>query len=97
MAEVRFNGRIWTWANNRVGEGFVEERLDQFFASPEWQITFPHTVVTHELTQASDNSLLILEDKPLCQQYKKCFFFDKRFFDLLDFEMAVDQAWNSDQ
>lgn len=35
MAEIRYIGRDWTWANNKVGEGFVEERLDRFFASPD--------------------------------------------------------------
>lgn len=28
MAEIRFIDRQWTWANNRMGEDFVEERLD---------------------------------------------------------------------
>lgn len=31
MGEMCFEGRIWTWANNRQGEGFIEERLDMFF------------------------------------------------------------------
>lgn len=47
MEEVRFVGRGWTWANNRAGEGFVEKRLDRFFASPTWHYRFPNAIVHH--------------------------------------------------
>lgn len=30
MGEIAFRARRWTWANNRQGEGFIEERLDWF-------------------------------------------------------------------
>lgn len=33
MGDIRFKGLIYTWANNRVGEGFIQERLDRFFGS----------------------------------------------------------------
>lgn len=35
MEEVTFKGRRWTWANNRVWEGYIEEWLDLFFGSDE--------------------------------------------------------------
>lgn len=35
MVKLRFIGREWTWANNRVREGYVEERLDRFFVASE--------------------------------------------------------------
>lgn len=38
MEEVNSNGSIFTWANNRGGEGFVEERLDRFFEAANWFI-----------------------------------------------------------
>lgn len=47
MVEIIFLGREWTWANNRTGEGYVEEKLDRFFASPEWMYHNPNAVVTH--------------------------------------------------
>lgn len=31
MGEIVHKGRRWTWANNKKGEGFIEERLDMFF------------------------------------------------------------------
>lgn len=38
MEEVLFKGRRWTWANNRVREGFIKARLDMFFGSIEWKL-----------------------------------------------------------
>lgn len=68
MVEVRFRGKEWTWANNRAGEDFVEERLDRFFASPDWNLQFPKAVVHFIQKQASDHCLLILETK-VCSQH----------------------------
>lgn len=34
VVEVKYLENKWTLANNREGEGFVEERLDRFFDSP---------------------------------------------------------------
>lgn len=31
MEEIMHKGIRWTWVNNRIGEGFIEERLDMFF------------------------------------------------------------------
>lgn len=35
MENATFRGRRWTWANNRLGEGFIEERLDLNFDSTD--------------------------------------------------------------
>lgn len=67
MAEIRYLGRDWTWANNRVGEEFVEERLDRFFPSPDWHYLFPKAAVHHVLKQAFDHSFLVMEDNPSSQ------------------------------
>lgn len=73
IAEVSYRGRDWTRANNWVGEGFVEERLDKFFASPEWHYLFPKTVVHHILKQSFDHCFLMLEDNPLDHRTKARF------------------------
>lgn len=89
MEKVRFVGREWTWANNRVGEGFVEERLNRFFASTSWHYQFPNAIVNYIQKQASDHILLILETKPNCQSRSKRFYFDKRFIELPGFEQTI--------
>lgn len=30
MGDIKFRGEAYTWANNREGEGFIQERLDRF-------------------------------------------------------------------
>lgn len=94
MKEIGFLEREWTWANNREGKGFVEERLDRVFASPEWFIQHRHAVVHHVPKQTSDHYLLLLDDKPQIQHAPKCFYFDKRLLELSNFERGVEQAWD---
>lgn len=47
MEDVPFKGRRWTWANNRAGEGFIEERLDMVFGSAEWLVENGKAEVQH--------------------------------------------------
>lgn len=50
MGEISFRERRWTWANNRHDEGFIKERLDMFFRSVDWLLSFDQAVVQHILT-----------------------------------------------
>lgn len=34
IEEISSVGSIVKWANNKVAEGFVEEKLDRFFGAP---------------------------------------------------------------
>lgn len=97
MGEIKYLGREWTQANNREGEGFVEERLDRFFASPEGVSQYPQAVVYHVQKQAFDHCLLILEAKSKGPQIAKRFQFDKRLLDLRNFEDVVETTKNSYQ
>lgn len=97
MSELEFMGRQWTWANNRTGEGFVEERLDRVWASPEWLFHNPDTIVNHVHKQASDHSLLLMNTVKGQERSHKRFYFDKRYMDIPAFEQVVDHAWNRPQ
>lgn len=94
-AEIQYKGPNWTWANNRENEGFVEERLDRFLASPDWILQYHQATVTHVYMQSSDHTLLILEDKPHFHSPPRRFYFDKRFLDLPEAESVIDSAWNT--
>lgn len=50
MGEIIFQERRWTWANNRSGKGLIEERLDMFFGSAEWFVSFDKSEVMHLLS-----------------------------------------------
>lgn len=71
MEEINFKGRTWTWVNNRAIEGFVEERLNRFFASLDWLLEFANATVLYEEKQSSDHSLLVLEFNPQRSVHKK--------------------------
>lgn len=55
MEEVNYKGKRRTWANNRVGEGFIEEGLDIFFGSTEWSVKNEKAEVKH----SSDHTMLL--------------------------------------
>lgn len=38
MGDIKFRGEAYTWANNREGEGFIQERLDRFCGSTKWML-----------------------------------------------------------
>lgn len=95
MTEVNYTGHDWTWANNREGEGFMEERLDRFFVSPEWLYQNPKTLVHRIHKQSSDNCLVLFEDRMDKPFSAKRFYFDKRLLELPDFGKVVTQAWKT--
>lgn len=95
MADLQFSGRKWTWSNNREGDDFVEERLDRFFASPDWLYHHPKARVQHISKFASDHCFLVLDDQAPSHHQARRFFFDKRMLELPDFEKTVVQGWMS--
>lgn len=47
MEEIKEEGIIYTWANNKEVERFVEEKLDRFFGSGSWLLKHPKAKVIH--------------------------------------------------
>lgn len=64
MRIIRYKGEPFTWANNKEGEGFIQERLDRFFGSANWMLQWNTSVMTNILTQSSDHSMILLDSKP---------------------------------
>lgn len=64
MEEVTYKGKRWTWANNRLGEDFMEERLDIFFGSAEWNIENEKAKVQHFMKHSSNHTMLRLDTHP---------------------------------
>lgn len=61
MEVLPYKGRRWTWVNNRLGESFIEERLNMLFGLVEWIIEQEKAKVTHFLKHSSDHSMLLLD------------------------------------
>lgn len=96
MGEVLFYGRRWTWANNRQGEGFIEERLDMFFGSAHWFLDFEKAQVKHILLQSSDHSMLILGTVPGQIKRKSRFIFDSRWIRIQGCTEIIQHCWRKE-
>lgn len=72
MAKISSVGNVYTWANNREGEGFVET-LDRFFGATRWLTKYPRAQALNVEKQTSVHSLLGLITEPAVAQ--KAFLF----------------------
>lgn len=72
---IKFKGANFTWANNKEGEGFIQEKLDRFFGSLEWLLHFDTAEVQHVLRQPLDHSMLVLDTHLHRRKTKARFFF----------------------
>lgn len=79
MEAIPYKGRRWMWANNRVGEGFIEERFDLFFGSAEWLVENEKAEVEHLVKHSSDHSMLLLNTLPDQAKRKTRFIYDHRW------------------
>lgn len=93
MGDIRYKGDTYTWANNREGKGFIQERLDRFCGSADWMILNDYVVVTHVLRQASDHSLLILDLKPQRVKTRARFIFYSSWTKEPESEELIQKAW----
>lgn len=64
IGDIKYKGDTYTWANNREGEDFIEERLDRSCGSVKWMRLNDTAVVNRVFRPASYHSLIILESKP---------------------------------
>lgn len=65
MGDLRYIGGTFTWANNRQGEGFIQEGLDRFCGSSDWLLKNDSADVKHIPRQASDHVMLLLDSMPV--------------------------------
>lgn len=93
IVDIKFKGEICTWANNREGEGFIQERLDKFFGSAEWMLSYNTTEVKHVMRQASDHSLFLLDSNPVRKKTKARFIFKNRWTKRLESENIIREVW----
>lgn len=93
MGDIKVRGDIYTWANNRAREGFIQERLDKFCGLAEWMLANDTTEVTHVLRQASDYSVIILDTEPTRERSRARFICEARWFNDPESESVVKEAW----
>ncbi|CAA0827445.1 Unknown protein, partial [Striga hermonthica] len=94
VVEIMSVGQPFTWANNRRGSSFVEEKLDRFFVSPDLNMQFPNSIVKHINLISSDHCMILLDCLPEILTGKKRFCFDASWVQMENFNSVVEDAWN---
>ncbi|KAM3291726.1 hypothetical protein P3S67_020015 [Capsicum chacoense] len=92
--DLGFNGKPWTWWCYRENDGIIQERLDRALCSPGWRLQFNQANINHLETEASDHSALLINSEPSPIKRKKRFFFDKRWSEIKEVNIAIEQTWN---
>lgn len=92
MGDIKFKGEPYTWANNREGEGFIQERQDRFYASIDWMLHNDKAEVLHVLRQASNHSLIILISNPTRAKTGARFIFEASWTKALDSEELLQEV-----
>ncbi|XP_021721232.1 uncharacterized protein LOC110688776 [Chenopodium quinoa] len=59
--DLTFHGPKYTWSNGREGEELVLERLDKGYANSKWLTLFPHSTITHQPIQISDQAPIFFQ------------------------------------
>lgn len=93
MGDIKFKGDLFTWANNREGKGFIQERLDRFVGSGEWMLNHDSAMVTHFRMQSSDHSLLVLDSEQKRAKTKTRFIFYLRLVQDQETEGLAREVW----
>lgn len=90
MEKVNYKGRRRTWANNRVEEGFMNERLDIFFGPTEWSVENEKVEVKH----SSNQTILLLDTNPKQAIRKSRFIYENRWIKRLCCSEVVQASRN---
>lgn len=76
MGDLKFKEDAYKWANNREGEGYIQERLDRFFGFAKWIMHYDKAKLKHILRTGSDHQLLLLASNLLRRETKAKFIFN---------------------
>ncbi|XP_021714898.1 uncharacterized protein LOC110682864 [Chenopodium quinoa] len=62
LVNVPFSGPSYTWTNNRIEVDPTFERLDKAYATQDWFIDYPDSIVHHQPILFSDHTAIIFSD-----------------------------------
>uniref|UniRef100_A0A803MV36 RNase H type-1 domain-containing protein n=1 Tax=Chenopodium quinoa TaxID=63459 RepID=A0A803MV36_CHEQI len=95
LIDLGYTGHKFTWFNKRKAQP-IFERLDRFWASPDWIQDYPDALVQNLLRMSSDhNPILLTLEKWVFSTGHKLFRFEPMWFSDPDFDPFVIQEWTS--
>ncbi|KAH7842466.1 hypothetical protein Vadar_005620 [Vaccinium darrowii] len=95
LTDLGFSGHPFTWRNNRLGEGLIQERLDRVLASHSWCNLYNYAAVSHLNTVGSDHLAIKLFLNPNAPKPRVPFRFDARWADDEEAHEVIKQAWST--
>jgi hypothetical protein len=91
LKEIGLNGRRFTCSNEQDNPTLT--RIDRFFCTPDWELTFP-TCFLHSLPSLmSDHTPLLLQGQ-LEHRHNRTFRFENFWVKVDGFKDLVEQVWN---
>lgn len=95
LQDIGLKGYPFTWERSRGKEGWVEEKLDQALANPDWRKCFPKAVVSTVEVCISDHLLIFLDPQPLNEvRRKRRFRFENIWLKEPECKNVIQQSWN---
>ena len=98
LADLGFQGNIFTWNNGREGDAYVQERLDKACATTLWRDKFPHSHVAHLQAAYSDHIPILITIQSPRQAKKKKIpqRFEERWATYPDCVNIIQTAWETE-
>jgi len=95
MADLDFQGPRYTWTNKNDLCSLIQERLDRFFANPDWCVLYPEAQVTHLPRCSSDHCPVLMELEPQPSiRLNRPFRFHSFWLSDTSFPKIVQNAWS---
>jgi hypothetical protein len=91
LIEHNPHNRKFTWSNNQ--ENTILAKLDRFFATTDWEATFPLLKVTTLANGIINHNPLLIDLGDNFSFSKKKFRFEKWWLERGDFKEVVTKAW----
>lgn len=92
LVELPLMGRRFTWSNKQLSP--LLERLDGFFTSAIWTVTYPNTFVSSLVMETSDHTPCVISISTVIPK-KSNFRFENFWMEHQEFIPLVQQAWSA--
>jgi len=92
LVELPLKGRRFTWSNKQYPP--LLERLDWFFTSPIWTVTYPNTYASSLVMETSDHTPCVIFISTVIPR-KSIFRFENLWMEHHDFMPLVQNAWSA--
>lgn len=92
LVELPLKGRRFTWSNKQFAP--LLERLDWFFTSPSWTLTYPSTFVYPLIMETSDLVSCVVSISTTIPR-KSIFRFENHWMEHQDFLSVVQHGWSA--